>query len=135
MRHGSGPAKQGSLTDAAPEEEIDARNATASGFVCSAPLSGIALGQRKGRLCTAWLGCFTCPNAVIPLEAETLARLLRVRAALAEARAGMVLDRWRLLYAPKLEIIERDILPRFSAGLYADASAMVDRMPPPPPIE
>jgi len=134
VRRGSGLAKQGSQADEAPEE-IDARNATASGFVCSDPLSGIAPGQRKGRLCTAWLGCFICPNAVIPLEAETLARLLRVRAALAEARPRMALDRWQLLYAPKLEIIERDILPRFTAGLHAAAVAMMDRVPAPPPIE
>ena len=72
---------------------------------------------------------------VIPLEAETLARLLRVRAALAEARAGMTLDRWRLLYAPKLEVIERDILPRFPAVLHSTASSMMDRVPPLPPIE
>lgn len=134
VRRGSGLAKQGSQADEAPKE-IDARNATASGFVCSDPLSGIAPGQRKGRLCTAWLGCFICPNAVIPLEAETLARLLRVRAALAEARPRMALDRWQLLYAPKLEIIERDILPRFNAGLHAAAVAMMDRVPAPPPIE
>ena len=131
VRGGSGLAKRDNQKVEA-EEEIDARNATASGFVCSDPLSGIAPGQRKGRLCTAWLGCFTCPNAVIPLEAETLARLLRVRAALVEARPGMALDRWQLLYAPQLEIIGRDILPRFPAGLHAAASAMVDRVPPPP---
>jgi len=133
VRDGGGLAKRaGRVEDGV---EIDARNATASGFVCADPLSGIAPGQRKGRLCTAWLGCFTCPNAVIPLEADTLARLLRMRVALADARAGMALDRWRLLYAPKLEIIERDILPRFPADVHAAAVAMVGRMPPPPPIE
>lgn len=119
----------------APEEEIDARNATASGFVCRDPLAGVAPGQRKGRICTAWLSCFTCPSAVIPREAETLARILRVRAALAEARPRMPMDRWRLLYAPQLEIIERDILPEFPTEVRVAAEAMVDRLPPPPPIE
>lgn len=113
----------------------DARNATASGFTCSDPLAGIAPGQRKGRLCTAWLGCFTCPNAVIPLEADTLARLMLMRDALAEARGRMALDRWGLLYAPKLVILERDVLPRFPAALHAAASGLVGRLPPPPPIE
>ena len=119
--------------DVAPR--IDARNATASGFTCSDPLAGIAPGQYKGRLCTAWLGCFTCPNAVIPLEANTLARLLRMRDALAEARSRMALDRWGLLYAPKLEILERDVLPRFPTALRAAASELVGQLPPPPPIE
>ena len=117
-----------------PEEGIDARNATASGFVCRDPLSGIAPGQRKGRLCTAWLGCFTCPNAVIPREAETLARILRTRRALAEARTWVAIDRWQLLYAPQLEIIERDILPEFPPDVRVTATAMADLLPPLPPI-
>jgi hypothetical protein len=127
--------RQDSRAGAVPEEEIDARNATASGFVCRDPLSGIAPGQRKGKLCTAWLGCFTCRNAVIPREAETLARILHTRNALVEARPRVALDRWRLLYAPQLEIIERDILPEFPTDLRAAASAMADRLPPLPPIE
>ena len=113
----------------------DARNATASGFVCSDPLGGIAPGQRKGQLCTAWLGCFTCPNAVIPLEPDTLARLIRMRDALAEARTTISPDRWQLLYAPKLEIMERDVLPRFPSHVHALARAKIALMPPPPPIE
>ena len=135
VRGGGVPAKQGGQQAAAPEEEINARNATASGFICRDPLSGIAPGQRKGKLCTFWLGCFTCRNAVIPREAETLARILRTRQALVEARPRVALDRWQLLYAPQLEIIERDILPEFPADVRAAASAMVDRMPELPLVE
>ena len=128
--------RAGGPADEPPEAvEIDARNATASGFVCRDPLAGIAPGQRKGKLCTFWLGCFTCRNAVIPHEPETLARILRTRQALAEARPRVALDRWRLLYAPQLEIIELDILPKFPAAVRAAAEAMVDRMPPLPRIE
>ena len=114
---------------------VDARHATASGFLCRDPLSGIGENQKPGRLCTAWLGCFTCPNAVIPLEPDILARLLRTRAALIDARAGMAPDRWRLLYAPKLEIMDRDIVPRFPSALYAAALTQIDAVPPVPPIE
>jgi len=109
----------------------DLRNATAAGFICRDPLAGAAEGQRKGELCTAWLGCFTCPNAVIPLGADVLIRLLATRAALSDGRAGMVPERWRRLYAPKLEILERDILPRFpDAMLEAVAMAPVPQLPP-----
>jgi hypothetical protein len=111
------------------------RNATASGFTCSNPLAGLGPGQRPGRLCTAWLGCFTCPNAVIPLETKTLARLLQTRAALAESRARVGDERWRVLYAPKLEILERDILPRFSPQLTTEATPLVNGLAPLPPIE
>ena len=118
-----------------PVAGIDARHATASGFVCSDPLSGIGEGQKPGRLCTAWLGCFTCPNAVIPLETDILARILRTRAALINAYRAMAPDRWRLLYAPKLEIIDRDIVPRFPSAMHAAALARIGAMPTVPPIE
>lgn len=112
------------------EPPPDLRNATAAGFICRDPLAGAAEGQRKGELCTAWLGCFTCPNAVIPLEADVLIRLLATRAALNDGRAGMVPERWRRLYAPKLEILERDILPRFpDAMLEAVAMAPLPQLP------
>lgn len=118
---------------AAPEIEVDLSNATAAGFVCRDPRAGVAEGQRKGELCTAWLGCFTCPNAVIPLDEEFLVRLLAARAALAAARSDMATERWRLLYAPKLEVLERDILPRFPEGMLTGAAAMP--LPELPPIE
>jgi len=38
-------------------------------------------------------------------------------------------------YAPKLEILERDVLPRFPTALRAAASELVGQLPPPPPIE
>lgn len=135
VRDGGWAAEAGDEGGADAPPRFDARNATASGFTCSDPLAGIAPGQRKGRLCTAWLGCFTCPNAVIPLEAETLARLLRMRDALAEARGGMAPDRWGLLYLPKLEILERDVLPHFPAALHAAASELAGRIQLLPPIE
>jgi len=114
---------------------ISADNATASGFICADPLAGIAPGQSKGKLCTAWLGCFTCPNAVIPLEADTLARLLRMRDALSDARARLAPDRWRLVYAPKLAILERDVLPRFPAAMHAAAMERLATISPVPAIE
>jgi hypothetical protein len=69
------------------------------------------------------------------MEADVLARLLRTRAALISARAAVAPDRWRLLYAPKLEIIDRDIVPRYSLELQAAALALVGAMPAVPPIE
>jgi hypothetical protein len=112
---------------------IDARCATAAGFICSDPLAGVGEGQKPGQLCTAWLGCFTCPNAVIPLDPDVLARLLSTRAALVAARVVLAPERWRLLYAPKLEILDNDILPRFPSELHLAASGR--STPALPPIE
>ncbi|MCI1757106.1 MAG: hypothetical protein LKM31_15825 [Sphingobium sp.] len=53
------------------------------------------------------------------------------RAALADGRSAMAPERWRLLYAPKLEILERDILPRFpGAMLEAAARKPLPQLPP-----
>ena len=72
---------------------------------------------------------------MIPLETDVLARLLRTRAALIDARADMAAERWLLLYAPKLEIIDRDIVPHFPSAMHAAALARLDGIPPLPPIE
>jgi hypothetical protein len=117
----------------ADTQTIDARYATAAGFICSDPLAGVGEGQKPGRLCTAWLGCFTCPNAVIPLDPDVLARLLSTRAALVAAHSALAPERWRLLYAPKLEILDNDILPRFPSELHVAASGR--STPALPPIE
>jgi len=114
-------------------QTIDTRYATAAGFICSDPLAGVGEGQKPGQLCTAWLGCFTCPNAVIPLDPDVLARLLATRAALVAAQAEVAAERWRLLYAPKLEILDNDILPRFGPELHIAASGRPT--PAVPPIE
>jgi hypothetical protein len=111
------------------------QNATASGFICRDPLAGVAPGQQRGHLCVAWLGCFTCPNAVIPLDVDTLARLLRSRDALIAARTAVAADRWDLLYAPKLQILEHDILPRFPQQLVREAAGLALSLPRLPPIE
>ena len=47
----------------------------------------------------------------------------------------MAPDRWRLLHAPKLEIIDRDIVPRFSSAIHTDALGRIGAMPTVPPIE
>jgi len=116
-----------------PSSHVAVENATASGFICTDPLAGIAPGERAGTLCKAWLGCFTCPNAVIPLSVEIASRLLATRDALLQSRSTMVPDRWEALYAPKLKVLERDILPRFPDDVLA-AAALIEK-PILPPIE
>jgi hypothetical protein len=40
-----------------------------------------------------------------------------------------------LLFAPKLEVLERDLLPRFPAALTAEAMRLMSELAPLPPIE
>lgn len=110
-------------------------NASASGFNCRDPFSGAGPGQVEGKICTAWLGCFTCPNAVVPINAEVLARLEATRDALLKAKMDIAPARWDLLYGPKLMILEREILPHFPSRLAVDAASMRSNVPAIPPIE
>jgi hypothetical protein len=99
------------------------------GFDCKDPLKGIAPGTRAGEVCTHFLGCFTCPNAVITAEPASLARLLRARDHLRAGSTYLHPARWEAIYAPLLRILEEDILTRFSAHELAAAAALHSSAP------
>jgi hypothetical protein len=99
------------------------------GFDCKDPFAGIAPGTRAGELCTHFLGCFTCPNAVITAEPSSLARLLQARDHLRAASSYLHPARWQIVYAPQLRILEEDILTRFSAQEIAAASSLHSSLP------
>lgn len=104
------------------------------GFDCSDPFAGVAPGTRRGELCTNFLGCFTCPNAVIAPDPPTLARLLQAREHLRAAAAQLHPARWEALYAPQLRILEEDILTRFGARALAAARRLLADLPPLPDL-
>ena len=104
------------------------------GFGCSDPLAGTAPGTRRGELCTNFMGCFTCPNAIITADPVTLARLLQARAHLRAAATSLHPARWQAFYAPQLLILEEDILPRFAASELALAQPLVAQLPPLPDL-
>lgn len=85
------------------------------GFDCRDPFAGIAPGTHRGQLCTHFLGCFTCPNAVIAGDAPTLARLMQARDHLRAAVTYLHPARWSAVYEPQLRVLEEDILTRFTA--------------------
>ena len=100
------------------------------GFDCKDPLAGTAPGTRQGELCTNFMGCFTCPNAVIAPEPLTVARLLQARDHLRAAAATLHPARWQAFYAPQLRILEEDILPRFAERELAAAESLLPQLPP-----
>jgi hypothetical protein len=104
------------------------------GFGCRDPFAGIAPGTRGGELCTNFMGCFTCPNAIITPDPATLARLLQAREHLRAAAEALHPARWQAFYAPQLCILEEDILPRFTASELAAAQALVAQLPPLPDL-
>lgn len=99
------------------------------GFDCKDPLAGIAPGTRAGELCTHYLGCFTCPNAVITTDPASLARLVQARDHLRSGSSYIHPARWDAIYAPQLRILEEDILTRFSARDLTAAAALRATLP------
>lgn len=126
---------QRGATASSPSPAVPAGKAVSMfGFDCSDPLAGTAPGTRKGEVCTSFMGCFTCPNAVIPPEPRTMARLLQARDHLRAAAATLHPARWQALYAPQLRILEEDILPRFGTRELASAEPMLAQLPPLPEL-
>jgi hypothetical protein len=104
------------------------------GFGCKDPFAGTAPGTCAGDLCTNFMGCFTCPNAIITSDPPTLARLLQTRDHMRAAAAVLHPARWRAFYAPQLRILEEDILPRFANRELAAAGTLVAQLPPLPDL-
>jgi hypothetical protein len=104
------------------------------GFGCKDPFAGIAPGTRRGELCTNFLGCLTCPNAIIASDARTAARLLQARDHLRAAAAQLHPARWEAIYAPQLRILEEDILTAFHAHDLRQAEQWLGTLPPLPPL-
>ena len=104
------------------------------GFDCKDPLAGVAPGTRHGELCSNFLGCFACPNAIIGADSASLARLLQARDHLRAATATVHPARWDAIYAPQLRILDEDILTRFSAGELASAARLHGTLPPLPEL-
>jgi hypothetical protein len=100
------------------------------GFSCKDPFSGVAPGTHRGSLCTNFLACLTCPNAIIPTDAPTLARLLHAREHLQAAAAHMHPARWAAIYAPQLRILDEDLIPRFPTRERAQAERLRTTLPP-----
>lgn len=104
------------------------------GFSCRDPFSGGAPGTHAGELCANFLGCLTCPNAILTHDARTLARLLQARDHLHAASSQLHPARWTAIYAPQLAILEHDILTRFSTEEIDEAQRLRSTLPILPPL-
>lgn len=136
MGHLDAPPSNTEATADAAESSSDTDRARPAGtavslfgFNCKDPFGGVAQGTRQGELCTHFLACLTCPNAIIGRDALTLARLLQARDHLRDAAGHLHPARWAAIYAPQLRILEEDILSRFSSRDLVQAELLRPTLP------
>jgi hypothetical protein len=89
---------------------------------CRDPYDSPQPGEEKGRLCTAFHACFTCPNGLwflddLPLVIATRDRFLRLRS---EMKPGD----WEAVYGDSVQIINEDIVAAFRPEQIETAKAM-----------
>jgi integrase len=87
---------------------------------CRDPLNSPQPGQRKGHICTLFLACLSCPNALYFLE--DLPRVIALRDHLISIRDTMNKQAWADLYEDSLKILNDDIIGAFSEKQIAEAT-------------
>ncbi len=100
------------------------------GFICKAPLSGIAPGSSPGSPCLSFTSCSTCPGAVVPLDRpQTVAKLLAAQKRLHSLKEEATIGGWRtrfdVLYGVTLNILETELLSRTAPTVLAIAEKIV----------
>lgn len=91
---------------------------------CRNPYDSPLPDQQKGRCCTLFLACLSCPNALFFLE--DLPRVIGLRNFLLAEKHTMKKDVWESLYKDRLRIIEEDIIAAFSDAQVAEAERAAD---------
>jgi hypothetical protein len=86
---------------------------------CRNPFDSPQPGQQKGKCCTLFLACITCPNALFFLD--DLPRVIALRAHFLAEREHMRRGAWEVLYQEKIKIIEDEIISAFSDAQVAEA--------------
>ncbi|MCP2139502.1 UNVERIFIED_ORG: hypothetical protein J2Y94_000827 [Pseudomonas poae] len=108
---------------------------TVIGFDCSAPLTGTAIGSKKGEPCLEFLSCATCKNAVVPIDdAVSIARIIRAQEHLEKLGSASMFDheareRFDKVYRPILNIIKSEIICRVPASTYKNAVKLKETIP------
>jgi len=99
---------------------------TVFGFICRDPFSGLDGISPIGLRCMNFTRCSTCPGSLVPLDdVQAISRILAAKLAIEQFRDDVQLrgsmERYRMLYADTLDIINHTILPAISAPVLEQA--------------
>ena len=78
---------------------------------CRDPYDSPQLGEKKGRPCTSFHACFSCPNGLWFLE--DLPQVIAIRNRLVSFRSDMKVEDWETVYSESVRIINEQIIAAF----------------------
>lgn len=123
--------ESGGKIDVRDEHVNRYHSAATPGWSCFDPYDSPIEGETKGRLCSAYGRCPTCPLAAVNRnDPYSLARLLQLRDAIDQLREQVAAQRWLAGWAPVLESLINHWLPLFSNETVLQSAASID----PPPL-
>lgn len=96
------------------EDSVGAENV---GFSCKKPLV-------DKKVCVNWMAELTNPELVIPASSKYLSKIVALKNAIINAKKIMNNERFNLLYQPVLNVINEDILPKFSKELIKESEIL-----------
>lgn len=120
------------LIDLAGELPPEQREKIADGLYdtglgkCRNPYDSPQPGQHKGKCCSLFLACLSCPNAMFFLE--DLPRVIALRDHLVAEKQNMRRRVWETLYQDKVRIIENDIIDAFSQSQITEAEGLAKKI-------
>lgn len=103
-----------------PKEQSIVHNITNAeniGFICKNPII-------ENKVCINWMAELTNPNLIIPDNPIYLARIIALKNAITKVEHLMHRERFKLLYLPVVELIDKDILPKFKNETLNEASLL-----------
>lgn len=110
------PEKRSTGVERLALPQIQARKIVAGQFdtgsgTCRDPYDSPQPGEEKGRACTSFHACFSCPNGLWFLE--DLPQVIATRDRLVSLRPDMRPEDWETVYGESIRIIEEHIIAAF----------------------
>lgn len=96
---------------------IDVDNAQNIGFSCKKPMV-------DKKVCVNWMAELTNPELIIPADSKYLSKIIALENSIKNAKNLMGKERFSLLYAPILNVIENEILPKFDKKIITKSKVL-----------
>ncbi len=92
-------------------------NAQNVGFYCKKPIV-------DKKVCVNWMAELTNPELIIPADSKYLSKIIALENSIKNAKNLMEKERFYLLYAPILNVIENEIIPKFDKKIIAESKIL-----------